>query len=138
MALVDVVQRGPNYGVDLDSLDDLNPRFQLVSGKRLVAQSMLHRFQTPRGRLRRHPEYGLDLRAYLFASMSPLDLLVLESGMVEQALQDDRVDDATAKASLDPSTGVLRPRLELVTTFGVVPLVFAVTRASTELLNPPA
>jgi phage baseplate assembly protein W len=51
-----------DYGLDMRCEDDLDPLLRDVSGNRLMAEVILHRLTTDRGRVLRHPDYGTNLR----------------------------------------------------------------------------
>ena len=70
-----------DLGTDFDLGTDLSPTLGLVSGRRCLAQAILRRLTTQRGKLERHPTYGIDLPSYLSDTLSPAALSGLQQGI---------------------------------------------------------
>jgi hypothetical protein len=85
-----------DYGTDLSITDDIAPDFHTSSGRRLLCEAIVRRLITRKGSLRRHPQYGYDVRDELNDDLGPGDLARISSGVIEQCMRDTRVIQATS------------------------------------------
>jgi phage baseplate assembly protein W len=127
-----------DYGTDISTLPDLDPAFALITGTRVVAESLARIFVTPQGSDEWHPNYGRDLRRFLNAPMDVATLAQVQAEAEEGALLDERVADATATASFEPLSGRLILRVEATLAGGPFLLVLAIGDVSTTILEARA
>ena len=122
-----------DFGADLACTDDLTEDFLELEGtdERIVREAVIRRLTTPRGSLADDLDYGVDLRGYLNRGLSPAGLRELEGVVLGELLRDDRIDDATASATLDGST--LRVEVSGSTARGPFALTLALTDSETLL-----
>jgi phage baseplate assembly protein W len=133
----------PDFGTDFDfsvpgpdGLPGLSPTFDLVSGRDLLIQSILHRYQTPRGSLVDDPNYGFDVQAWLNESLTNTRLYALQSGLAAEALKDERVLSAAASVTYDGSTKSITYALAITPSASpAFTLTIAVTSLTLELLS---
>lgn len=125
----------PDYGVDVDCVEDLDPAFGLVSGNKAVAQALLRRFSTPRGGLFYDRTYGYDLRAFCNADLHAHELFAIAASVEAEAERDERVSSARADVTFDAPTGRLRVSLRVVGSEGPFALVLDVSAVTVELLT---
>ncbi len=95
-----------DYGTELSCVNDIASDGRMVSGFAVVAEALVRRLQTPRGRLIGDPNYGMDLRQYINADMSPRDIVGLRAAVSAECAKDDRVVAVKTLADLDDQ-GVL-------------------------------
>lgn len=86
-----------DYGTDFAGVMDVSPSLRDVSGPRTVIENIACRLITPRGSLWYDPAYGFDLRQFLNGHVQDAGQIV--AGVVEQAEQDERVDNAEARVT---------------------------------------
>lgn len=111
-ASVQLGLRGPEWwGTDMTAVPDL--RLMVHSGLPNLAEAIVRRLITPRGRLFYDPEYGFDVRAYLNEAARPEVLYEIERRVEEQCELDPRVAAATAQATFDAQERTLRLRVDL-------------------------
>ena len=126
----------PDYGTDLDCGPDLTDDMRVTSGRRLVAQNVLRRFNTPRGSLPDDQNYGLDLSLYLNDDLGPGDIGRIGSSMQAEAVKDARIKTARATVALG-SDGNFTATLTLVDANGPFTLVLGVSGVGVTLLQGP-
>ena len=126
------------FGSDINCLGgfDLDPYFDLVEGAECLGQALLRRLLVVRGGLLDDPSYGFDVRAYL--NDSAPNLASVEGGVVEQLEADERVERATATATFNDVTGVLRITATAFTGAGPFRLVLDVSALTVALLTVEA
>ncbi len=129
------------FGRDTWCTDSLSPG-RYVTGKLLLAQAIYRRLTTPRGTLRGSDEaaaYGFDVSAYV-GVVGEDAANVLPAQVVSEILKDDRVLNATCRATASTGTnGLVTVLLEI----DVEPadetedftLTFSVTEALTKLVS---
>lgn len=107
----------PLYGVTLttfhDGEADIDPLGSLLSGPRVVAESVARRYMTPVGFI---PNYGYDLRSRLGARISNVGLARIREAMVTEAMKEEMVKSAAVQfESTSASYWRVRVVLELIT-----------------------
>jgi phage baseplate assembly protein W len=123
-----------DYGTDLSCTSDLSPALVTVSGRRIILEACVRRLMTPLGSLRRHPQYGYDVRDELNDDLGPGDLARIGAAVAVQLLRDTRLVAVTCRATLDRA-GALT--IDCTLTDGVGPFrgVFAVSDATVAILE---
>jgi hypothetical protein len=129
-----------DFGTDLALLAtpggwDLPAHFALTAGRANLAAALARRFVTPRGTLRRHPEYGEDLRAYVREKWTPQTRLAAQVRIAAQAERDPRVLAAAAEVTLVIPLQQMTVRLSLETADGPFELVLAASAAAVAVLK---
>lgn len=122
-----------DYGTDLSCVSDLDMTGAEVSGRLLLGQALARRLQTPRGRLLEDANYGFDLRQYINADLSPVDIAKIRAGVESECLKDERVLGATATVTL--TNNVLIVTILVQDAAGPFSLVLSVTAVTTTILN---
>jgi phage baseplate assembly protein W len=107
--------------------------------RKILLLAAARRLSTPRGKLRRHPTYGLDLRALVNASLTPADVRRLQSACAAQIEQDERIARARVALTFDRATERIRVRVTLEAQEGeTFSGVLSVSDVTVELLNEAA
>lgn len=125
-------------GLTLSCVEDLDARCSLVTGRRAIAEAVVRRWTTPRGRLGYDPDYGFDVRQYLNDDVDARTLALIRSGMVAEAKKDERVldVDVTITPPADGSgIGAYKFECFIYDADGPFEFTFAATEASVRLLN---
>ncbi len=126
-----------DLGVDIDCLNDLDPTFALVSGRKALGQAIVRRLITPRGSLLHAPDYGFDVRAFLNESVTGREIFQIESGIEAEVLKDERLFEADATVTYDEPTARLTIHLRLTDADGPFDLVLAVSALKVEDIQLP-
>lgn len=124
-----------DFGTDLHCVDDIRPTFEMATGRLVLAQALARRLATPRGGLFYDRTYGLDLREYLNADFEPGDTFRLQAAVAAECERDERVDRASATATLDPVAHKLTIRVSIVAGDEAFSMVLEVTAVTVELLS---
>ncbi len=129
----------PTFGTDFSTfvggVMDLDPNFALIGGPRVVAEAVARRLMTPRGGLLGTPNYGIDLRAFLNAAMTPDTIASVKAAVQAEATEDERVLSASADVTFTESTQSLRVAVQGLTAVGPFSLVLAVSSLTVSLLT---
>ena len=126
----------PDFGTVLSCTNDIASDGRVVTGFRVVAESIVRRWTTPRGRLIGYPDYGLDLTQYVNADMSPRDIAGLVASLAAEAAKDERVSSCDVSATL--ADEVLTVTAIVNTTKGPFTFVVAASAVSVDLLSVAA
>lgn len=126
-----------DYGTDVYCIEDLDPAFSLVRGKRVVSQACLRRLGTPRGGLFYDPEYGFDLRQFANSSFGEAESFQVSSGIQSELVKDERVRSCTAQATFDADLEKLSVIIDVVSENGPFRLILAVSAVTIEVLASP-
>lgn len=101
MAIVTAAQQGTT----ISCVTGLDPMGRLVSGRRAILEAVARRWITPRGRLGYNGDYGFCVPDYINDDVGPRELARIRAGMIEQAMQDERVLSCTIDITI-PSDGI--------------------------------
>ena len=82
-----------SIGVDFDCVTDITSGLTTVSGRKALAQAVARRWITHPGDLIDAPDYGFGLLSYLSGAMQSTNAIA--SGLVAEALKDERVESCT-------------------------------------------
>lgn len=123
------------YGTDVSTFPDLDPKMLPITGQRAVAEAVARRWITPLGALIYDPAYGEDLRGLLNAPTDSARLRSIRGALVGQALSDERVQSATVDLSATGSGNTLTVtvRGRLVSGIGPFDLVLTVNQLAANL-----
>lgn len=126
-----------DYGSDLSTFPggDIDPLMPLIGGSRAVLESCARRLMTPRGFLRRAPDYGYDLRSKMGARMSTVQRLRIADDIENELLKDDRVRGAKVQNFESRTDGVWTIKIRITLAEGDFPLVVVASSLTVELLN---
>ena len=83
-----------SFGQTWGGVTDLSTPSIMVSGNTAIAQMILKRFTTPRGRCLTDPNFGLDLTQYISKTMSQAQAVSLQRQCNQEATKDERVSSA--------------------------------------------
>lgn len=119
------------FGVDLGGVLDVLPTLGLVSGRRGLAEALLHRLTTPHGSLFYDFDYGLDLRQFLSAPAPQPGALEMQVRV--ECEKDERVDSVDVEAAFIGET--LTVRLTVTDGDGPFKLTIAASALTVELLT---
>lgn len=125
-----------DYGTCISCVSDVGARWKYVSGPRVVAEALVRRLSTPRGKLKYDLEYGTDMRDYLNHGTTPQGRFEAAQAAEAECLKDERVDSVALDASYNFATQTLNITLGVKLTTGVTfKLVVAVSALSVDLLE---
>jgi phage baseplate assembly protein W len=124
-----------DFGIDIACVDDLDPGWELVSGRKALGQALARRLSTPRGGLFYAPTYGYDLRAWLNADLDAIDVFAIAAGVEAECERDPRVQRAAASVSFESTTERLRVTVYVVDAEGPFELVLDVSAVTVEILK---
>ncbi len=125
----------PNFGTDLSCVGDIAGDSRLVSGFRVVAEAVVRRWTTPRGRLIGYPNYGYDITQFVNDDMDRRQIQGMIAGMQAEALKDERVTGCQVSATLDTQTGALTFEASIDTAQGPFVFSIAASDVSVKLLE---
>lgn len=95
----------PNpFGVDIKCFDDLDPYFSLIGGIGVLVQDLYHRVTCAPGSVPGAPNFGFDVRLLLSQAMTNQELASIQSNMVAQLMDDERVQSASVQATYSNGT----------------------------------
>lgn len=123
----------PNFGTDISTFPALDTTFSTISGYRVLSEALTRRLLTRKGLLVFHPDYGIDLRAYLNEAVTDDMLFRLKTEALAEIQQDERVDSATASVTFDPTTSRLTLTFQVQTAAGPFSFVLGVSQLSVDL-----
>lgn len=124
------------YGRDLSCVMDCDERFSEVrgDGPLIIAQAVVRRFVTPRGRLIGAADYGRDVRGYLNRGVTASELRKYGSQLRAEATKDERVDEAEVEAGVSADLRVLTLRVRLTPRAPLAPFSFVVSVTDASVL----
>lgn len=122
-----------DYGTDIELLDDIGLRWNLVSGQTNLAMAIVRRLSTTRGALYYDLSYGFNLLGALNRTYTTSELAALRSQIVAEVEKDPRVDRCVASVLVGQST--LTVELSIESADGPFDLVLGVNALSVEVLN---
>jgi phage baseplate assembly protein W len=125
-----------NYGSDLSCTNDFTSDMRVVSGRTLLAQAAYRRLITPRGSLPDDQNYGFDVTALIDDDLQPGDLALIQTGIQNELIKDERIVKASATCVLS-SVGQLTISITLSDANGPFVLVLAATAVSVTILQSP-
>jgi len=122
------------YGVDLSCVSDVTPELAEVDPYSPIgiAEAVIRRLTTPRGKLFDDPDYGLDLRAFCNRGTTHDELRDLGGRCRSEITKDDRIEEALVTVTT-PTRSALDVRVRITPAVpGLEPfsLTFAVTSGS--------
>lgn len=126
-----------DYGFDLSCVDDLDPGFKLVNGRRVLAESLCRRITMDPGSAIDCPTDGIDVRDFLGDTADEETLSQVAAQAKAEMLKDDRVSTLVVKADIE---GALTNDKTLVLTCivtdedGPFPLTLLVSALTSKLL----
>jgi len=121
-------------GADISALPDLDPRFQIQTGTRVLAEALVRRLQTSRGTLSGTPAYGDDIRQQLNGAMTQQTLFEIKTGIERECLSDSRVLTAAASLDWSAATETLTIGITATSADGPFRLVLAVSALTIAIL----
>ena len=124
-----------DYGGDILTFPDLDDTFTPINSVHAVLDALARRFVTRRGLLWNHPDYGRDLRLYLNGSIDTGLLAQMKSDVEDQAMQDERVDTASASVKFSQSTKTATVSINVASSQGPFSLVLAVSALSVDIIS---
>lgn len=126
-----------DYGRDLACVTDLDTTLTETEpgGRRIVAEAIARRLQTPKGGLIGDPNYGFDLAGYCNDEYTAANLDWIRSQVVAECEADERVTAATCELSVTSDVMTATIALSLVDDPTLLTLVLAVSAVTVELLR---
>lgn len=126
-----------SFGTDIstfasDPRGDLDPRWLVISGPRVVAEAVARRLTTPTGSLVDDPAYGWDVRQLLDLDLGTHALSEARAQVAVQAESDERV--MRADVSVEAVGERLVIHVELLTSDGPARFTLQVSAVTTTLL----
>lgn len=104
----------------------------MVTGRVCLAQALVRRLTTPRGRLIDDANYGFDLRSYLDDDLGVGDLARVRAGIDAECLKDERV--SAASSTVQMAGGVMIIAIVITDGDGPFNLVLSVSQVTTSIL----
>lgn len=126
-----------DYGTTFSALPGQAPDelFGLVSGRRVLVESLARQLTCPPGGLFWAPPKGIDLRAYLRARIDPRALAQIQARVVATLSADERVVDARAQVSFLSQENKLRVSVTAESAEGPFSFVLDVAAARVDLFG---
>jgi phage baseplate assembly protein W len=115
--------------IDTHCVEDFLPNMPQVRGITALAQRLLRRLQTPRGRFFAWPDFGTDLREFLLANV-PADRVA--SAAAAEADKDEQVESVDASATYEGRA--IRLVLTVTTAAGPFDFTMSITDAAVRLI----
>lgn len=125
----------PTYGSDLSCVSDLDPSMVEVSEDRAMLQSMARRVNTDRGAAIDAPDDGINVKAFLSASITPSRLASLQMLLRNEFLKDERVFEVDVDVAFSAASKALTIRAIGLGADGPFRLTIGVSAATVELLE---
>lgn len=123
---------GTDVSTFVNGLPDLDPMFNLISGRRLLVEAAARRLMTDPV-FTRDDRYGLNLRKWASARMTPVALAKLNSSIRGQLLLDERILDVQVTTRLDQDKLVIS--VEVLGDDGPFEFTVLVSSVAVELVN---
>lgn len=117
----------------------LDRNMRLISGPRVVLESIARRWLTPRGSLITNPDVGIDIRDWIGSDIDPSgNDYAKKHALLVEARRDDRVEDVDLDFTYDRATEKLTisATVQLVGADQPFEFVLTVDRVSVSLLTP--
>lgn len=134
-----MTQPAPNiYGQDFwlgGAPLDFSPDMRVVTGRALLAQSIVCRLSTARGTVIDCPNDCLDLRDMVSDGLSQSQLNALGGQVRQEILKDQRVQDAAVTATYAAPSSTLTVQIRVSSLYGPFALVLSVTAVTVTILN---
>jgi phage baseplate assembly protein W len=124
----------PDWGFDITTFPTLDMTWTPRRDAFALADALLRRLFTPRGRLWRFPTYGIDLRDYLNDDITRDTLSAIKSDVEGQLEQDERVAFVDARVSYDARDERVIVQLAVDSAVGPFSMTLSVTEVSTTIL----
>ena len=84
-----------DFGTCISATTDLPRRWSFITGPRVVAEALVRRWNTERGRLPYDGNYGTDARLMIGETQTGNWASEMESAMAREAEKDERVEECT-------------------------------------------
>lgn len=124
-----------NYGSDMSLLMDLDPMGTVVTGRLLLAQALIRRWTTPRGRLLDDPNYGYAVTDELNDDLGPADINEIAANMDAEAIKDERVISSSTTVQFNAVDGNLITNTIVTDGGGPFKLVLSITDVTVTILS---
>lgn len=124
----------PNFGVELSCTNDIANDSRTVTGFTVVAEAIVRRWITARGRLIGYANYGFDITQFINADMTSSEISAMIAGMQAEALKDERVASCIVLGTLGPD-GVFTFDAEVETSQGPFTFSISASDVSVQLLE---
>lgn len=122
-----------DLGTDISCTLDSPPEMGEVTGRTCLAQAIVRRLITPRGRLIDDPDYGYDLSQYLNDDLARSDLARIQFESESECTKDERV--LSASVVLTVASGTMTAIVTLQDADGPFTLVLAINDVTVQLLT---
>lgn len=126
----------PDYGTTLSCVTDLDAMGRTVSGLTALAEALVRRITTPRGRLLTDPNYGYDIQGELNDDVTPAQAAQIGSNIDQEFLKDQRVFSSVTTTTLQED-GTLDTSTVVQTGSGPFTLVLSVSQVTVSILQAP-
>lgn len=90
---------------DVNGIIDFTPDFQMATGIKVLAQSLVRRQTTPHGSVITSPNDCVDIRSMLSKGVSQSQVAAIAQSLRSELLRDQRVLGAQVSIALDTTTG---------------------------------
>lgn len=124
-----------DYGSDVSTYETLDMSLKERETPRNVAECIVRRLVTPRGKMSFHPDEGTDIRSYLSASLTDAMLGRIKHEVEVECLQDERVEDIDCQLTFNQSDMTLTLVLEVLLSEGPFEFVLTVDQLTAKLIS---
>jgi hypothetical protein len=126
-------------GGDIDIVTDLaGPYMRIATGLRNIGNALARRLTTPRGGLFYDPDYGLDVRDYLSAGMTPQQLSAIQGDITNEVSKDERIDNPVVTVVQNLAAATMRITIACDLATGPFTFIVGVSQLTVELLDVQA
>lgn len=115
-----------DFGTTLSCTFDIDPMGQTVSGLTALAQALIRRITTPRGRLLSDPNYGYDIGGELEDDVTTQQVNAIGANVDAEFLKDQRVFSSVTSVTLQ-TDGQLDVASQVQSALGPFSLVFSLS-----------
>jgi phage baseplate assembly protein W len=115
-----------DFGTTLSCQFDIDPMGQTVSGLTALAQALIRRITTPRGRLLNDPNYGYDIAGELEDDVTTQQVAAIGANVDQEFLKDQRVFSSVTTVTLE-TDGQLDVSTQVQSALGPFSLVFTLS-----------
>lgn len=128
-----------SLGVDIDAVNDLPLRFNLVTGNKNLGNAIARRLTTTRGALSNispsyGPNYGFDIRQFLLSGQTPSTLTQMQVAISSEVEKDERVLSVSTTVIFNQQLQSAKVTIYVTTQSGPFQLILNVNQVTVDIL----
>lgn len=127
-----------DFGTDISTFPDLDLTFTVISGPRVLGESIARRLSTPYGAFPWAPDYGLDVRQLLGAKFDPAGVDLWRARITAEVEKDERVTSAAVTLTLAPDRLSASMAINIIAADEPFRFVLTVDQVTVQLLEAAA